>query len=131
MKRILTLPVLFLLFILASCKKEDVKVDQATQPAMTNKTNALGDVPIYSYVSNMYTDHIYSTNNKPYLEDDPSYVQEGIAFYAYPTPSTETIPVYSYASNWWADHIYSRNNVPRLAGDGTYIQEGIAFYVTR
>ncbi|MDR6785981.1 hypothetical protein ABIE26_004549 [Pedobacter africanus] len=110
-------------FIADPVKKEQVRI--AVEKHITDsQRKELGEVPIYVYNSNRYGDHYYTTDNVPSIGDG-SYYNEGLAFYAFPSPTLGAVPIYVYNGN--GDHYYTPDNQPTIGG-GYFRNEGIAFY---
>jgi|GEM_PF-1294950 len=84
-------------------------------------------VSIYIYNSKIYSDHYLTPVNNPSIGGG-SYLNEGIAFYAYTSQIGESVPIYVYNSKVYGDHFYFAENQPSIGADGSYINEGIAFY---
>ncbi|MGE8290656.1 MAG: MAC/perforin domain-containing protein, partial [Sphingobacterium sp.] len=86
----------------------------------------LGEVPIYGYYSVSGADHYYTHENSPTIGNG-TFVNEGIAFYAFKEPKQNAVPIYVYGYEKARDHYYTTQNSPTING-GNFKNEGIAFY---
>lgn len=93
----------------------------ATAPSAPIVQNP-AQVPVYRYFSSKAGDHLYTTTQSTYS----SYIDEGIAFYAYASQATGTVPVVRFWNGTIGNHFYTiypdRENLPG------YVREGTAFY---
>lgn len=91
-----------------------------------NQVIELGEVPIYGYYSTSGADHYYTHENSPTIGNG-TFVNEGIAFYAFKERKENTVPIYVYGYEKARDHYFTTQNSPTING-GNFKNEGIAFY---
>ncbi|TKC55807.1 hypothetical protein FBD94_24490 [Pedobacter hiemivivus] len=83
-------------------------------------------VPIYVYHDGPATDHYFTSENRPAIGNG-SFVNEGIAFYAFSKPGPGVVPIYVYYNQAGSDHYFTPDNKPTIGG-GAFKNEGIVFY---
>lgn len=106
-------------------KKEAVRT-YVLQYLGSHQARTRGDVPIYVYNNQRYADHYFTPDNQPAIGGG-SYVNEGIAFYAFQGQAIGTVPIYVYNNQKVGDHYFTSENQPTIGG-GDFKNEGVAFY---
>lgn len=97
--------------------------------------DSTGAVPVYRLYNKVTGVHVYTINEseKATILATGSYNDEGIAYYAYNTPTgTETTPLYRFLNTATSTHFYTDNETEKaniIATNPALKFEGIAYYI--
>jgi len=95
-------------------------------------------IPVYRFWSDLYSGHFYTSSEEERdlvieLYSDDVWRYEGVAYYAYNSPTDTTSPVYRFWSDLFTHHFYTaseeeRDLVIELYSDDVWRYEGVAYY---
>ena len=89
-------------------------------------------VPVYRFLNTAINSHLFTAfeNEKEHLLAQPSFIFEGIAFYAYSSKSTSTSPVYRFFDIEKGGHFFTANEIEKdhVVNIEQFRYEGEAFY---
>ena len=107
--------------------------DYTTQRVLRSSEN--GAKPVYRFLNKTTFNHIHtlSSGEIDALRNNPAFVQEGVAFYAYETEFEGTVPVHRFFMPKCNGYYYAigdnrKDHIQQNYSTGDFAYEGIAWY---